>query len=144
MMKEIKRNLSVTFLVKISYEKIECNNIFCNGGKYLKTDEIFPKVDKIFVSLTQIGNSYCEISIRCFYCRNLMVGFGLVGFDYETEKKLPDLDWQNVILRIRNEWMKDVRQPSRKIILDYHLERVTTPIKKHSLKVLDYQESYKK
>lgn len=70
----------------------------------------------------QIRDSYCEISIRCPYCSNLMASFGLNGFNYDNEKRLPDLDWVNIIYKVRNEWKKD-RKSAEKKIFEYALER---------------------
>ncbi|MDW8113633.1 MAG: hypothetical protein RMJ34_01690 [candidate division WOR-3 bacterium] len=103
---------SITCLVKNLENPIECLNPSCLGRAYLKVRE-FLTLNQISVSLIQIRDSYCEISIRCPYCDNLIVSFGLNGFNYNSEKRLPELDWTNIIYKVRSVGSSEKEVPKK-------------------------------
>ncbi|MEO0086855.1 MAG: hypothetical protein ABIK77_03375 [candidate division WOR-3 bacterium] len=83
--------------------------------KIIKKDASI-SISELEVIVSQISNSYAEISVRCPYCHNLICSFGLRGYSLEVEESAPKIDWQKVIEVCRTEYIK---QRFNKMIFDY-------------------------
>lgn len=94
-------------------EEVACNNTMCLGYKRKKAELEKKGIKKEFnfylseasISVVQIREYYCEVSLRCPYCNNLLASFGLRGLDLEkNHQDLKKVNWAKIISEVRNEW----------------------------------------